>query len=285
MKTLQQNPRTLHFKVLFNDMAKYLKLLIVVAVISGFFSSCKLLNPTVMFRTKANYPYATGVDTLPEVYMLQPGDILNFRLFANQGFKIIDLTSIDDNNGGGSQLNVNSRNLFTYTIEPDSSVNLPIIGRVKVAGMNLKEAEVFIEDRYSNYYNDPFVIISVINRRVTIYPGGGTAQVVILENPYTSIIEALARAGGPSEGAKIHKVKVIRGNLGNPEIFKLDLSTPEGIAEAKLYYVRANDIIYVQPSYFVGRQVVGVTTQVLSLISSTILTYLLVVSLQNNNSN
>lgn len=261
-------------------MRKYLPLVVFLAMVAGMFSSCRLLNPSVMLRTKANYPYQTATDTVPQVYVIQPGDIVNFRLFSNQGFKIIDLTSLDES--GRSQYNMTAQNLFEYQIEPDSMINLPIIGRVKVAGMNLKEAELFLEDKYSNYYNDPFAMIRVINRRIIVYPGsGGSAQVIQLPNQYTTILEALALVGGISEGGRAHKVKVVRGNLADPEVYLLDLSTVEGLKEAKLYYVRANDIIYVQPSYFVGRQILSTTTQLLSLISSTILTYLLVVSLQN----
>ena len=97
-----------------------------------------------------------------------------------------------------------------------------------------------------------------------------------LQNEYTSIIEALAIAGGISTGGKAHKVKLIRGNLKDPEIYQLDLSTAQGLKEANLYYVRANDIIYVQPSYFAGKQILSSTAQVLGVISSLILTYFLI---------
>lgn len=264
-------------------MRNHVRLFLFVLLTATVFSGCKLFNPSVMLRTKANYPYATSTDTIPMVYITQPGDIVNFRLFSNQGFKIIDLTSLDE--GTRSQFNMTSQNLFTYLIEPDSMINLPIIGRVKIAGMNLTEAELFLEDKYSNYYNDPFVMLQVTNRRITVYPGeGGAAQVIQLTNQYTNILEALALAGGISDGGRAHKVKVVRGNLGKPQIFNLDLSTAEGLAEAKLYYVRPNDVIYVQPSYFAGKQILAATGQVLSIISSGILAYLLVLSIQNGGS-
>jgi len=227
-----------------------------------------------MLRTNRSYDYSEASDTLKRNYILQSGDIISFRLFSNQGFKIIDLTSLDE----GTRVNVNnSQNVFTYLIEVNGAINLPIIGRVQIAGLNLKEAELFLEEKYSNYYNDPYVMLQVNNRRMIVFPGtGGDAKVIELQNEYTSIIEALAIAGGISTGGKAHKVKLIRGNLKDPEIYQLDLSTAQGLKEANLYYVRANDIIYVQPSYFAGKQILSSTAQVLGVISSLILTYFLI---------
>ncbi|MEQ9188529.1 MAG: polysaccharide biosynthesis/export family protein [Cryomorphaceae bacterium] len=250
--------------------------LVALVLFAGLMSSCRLLDPSVMLKTKRDYPFGVASDTLPTDYIMQAGDVVMFRLFSNQGFKIIDLTSLDE----GSRVNagLNNQNTFTYLIEPDSSINLPIIGRAKIAGLNLKEAEAFLEDKFSNYYNDPFVMLQVNNRRVVVYPGaGGAAKVIQIDNQYTTVIEALALAGGISTGGKAHKIKVLRGNLDHPEVFKLDLSTVEGMKEANLVYVRANDIIYVEPSYFVGKQILQTTSSLLGLVSSLIVTYFLVV--------
>jgi len=273
-----KKPFTLHFKVLSNNSEMKLRTLIILAVFASFISSCKLFDPSVMLKTGRDYPYQVATDTMPEDYIMQPGDIINFRLFSNQGFKIIDLSSLDE----GTRINagLNNQNTFTYLIEADSSINLPIIGRSKVAGMNLKEAEAYLEDKYSNYYNDPFVMLQVNNRRVIVYPGqGGAAMVVRIQNEYTTVIEALAMAGGISDRGKAHKIKVLRGNLNNPEVYKLDLSTVEGMKEANLIYVRANDIIYVEPSYFAGKQILQTTSSILGLVTSLIVTYVLVLNL------
>lgn len=256
-------------------MRNPIKALIFMLLAAAALSSCKYLNPSVMLRTKRNYPYAQGVDSLPSRYLLQRGDLITMRVFANEGFRIVDLTTVES--GGVAVQAFSSQNNLLYVIEPDSSVNLPIIGRVKVAGMNLTEAELLIEDRYRNYYNQPFVMLQVQNRRITVFPGeGGAAQVIQLQNEQVSLIEALAMAGGISNGGKAYKVKVIRGHSASPEIFFIDLSTPEKFAEANVFYVRANDIVYVEPSYFAGERIVNSFAQAVSLVSSTILTVLLV---------
>lgn len=249
-----------------------LKYIFFFGLLSIFFSSCRIFNPSVMLKTPRDYEFSQGIDTIPESYVIQTGDILRFRLFSNQGFKIIDLTSSTDNVGNTNRNAFAIQDMIQYIVEPDSSVNLPILGRTKLASLSLKEAEIFLEEKYSNYYNDPYITLQIINRRIIVFPGsGGGAQVVQIQNEYTSLIEALALVGGISDLGKAHKVKVIRGNYENPEVFKINLSRIEGFAEAKTYYVRANDIVYVEPSYRPVQQSISAITQALSLVTSTLL--------------
>jgi polysaccharide biosynthesis/export protein len=269
----------LHLKVLYIMKSRLLSL-IAFGIVAVLLSNCRIMNPSIMLRTKKSYPFAEGVDSIPATYIIQKGDILNFRLFSNQGFKIIDLTTVDE--GSRNAQSPNQQNSFIYNVETDSVVNLPIIGRIKIAGYNLKDAEIMLEAKYSNYYNDPFIMLQIQNRRITVFPGaGGAAKVIQLENQYITVIEALALAGGISEGGKAYRVKIVRGNFKDPEIFSLDLSTPKGLAEANTYYVRANDILYVQSSYFAGKKILSTTTQILGLVSNIILTYVLIATLNS----
>jgi polysaccharide export outer membrane protein len=56
----------------------------------------------------------------------------------------------------------------------------------------------------------------------------------------------LALAGGIQDG-KAYKIKLIRGDLKNPTIYQIDLSTVDGLKQADLV-LQANDIIYVEPA-------------------------------------
>jgi polysaccharide export outer membrane protein len=251
-------------------------------LLSILFSSCRIFNPSVMLRTPRDYDFSQGIDTVPESYVIQTGDILRFRLFSNQGFKIIDLTSSTEGGANSSRNAFAIQDMISYLVEPDSSVNLPILGRTKLASLSLKQAEISLEEKFGNYYNDPYITMEIINRRIIIFPGsGGGARVVQIQNEYTSLIEALALVGGITDLGKAHKVKVIRGDFENPEVFKINLSTIEGFAEARTYYVRANDIIYVEPSYRPIQQSLAAITQILSFTTSTIISVVYLQSLSN----
>ena len=50
---------------------------------------------------------------------------------------------------------------FQYDLDGEGFVKLPILKKVKLAGMTIQEAETFLEKSYADYYVEPFVSIAV----------------------------------------------------------------------------------------------------------------------------
>jgi polysaccharide export outer membrane protein len=143
--------------------------------------------------------------------------------------------------------------------------------------MTIREAEKSLEAQYANFYNKPFVVVRVVNRRVTIFPGtGGSGRVVNLDNESTTVIEALALAGGITNTGKAKKIKLIRGDLRNPKVILLDLSTIEGVKQGNLL-LQANDIIYVEPVPRVSQEVLIQITPIVGIITSFALIYNIII--------
>lgn len=79
---------------------------------------------------------------------------------------------------------------------------------------------------------------------------------MLLANDETNVLQALATAGGITNDGKAYKIKLLRGELKNPQVFLFDLSTIEGIKERKMT-LQSNDIIYVEPVPRVGKSLVA----------------------------
>ena len=245
---------------------------IIVLALLVLTSCSKQINPSVMFRTPANYNYKVDQTIGNIEYKIAPSDILEFSVFTNDGFKLVDLTtsatSVTATGGSGA-----GPSSIKFTIEPDGLVKLPIIGKVKIDGYTVPEAEKMLESKYATYYNNPFVMLRIINKRVLVFPGsGGTGQVINIENNNTNLIEALALAGGLSVTGKAHKIKLIRGDHRNPEIHLIDLSTVEGMAKSNML-LQANDIIYVEPAPKFTQNILEELTPIVGIISSAFLIY------------
>ena len=120
-----------------------------------------------------------------------------------------------------------------------------------------------------------------MNRRVFVFGTSGgvgqlSAQVIPLENENMNIIEILAISGGLDKTSKSYNIKLIRGDLSNPNVYVLDLSTIEGMKKASLD-VQPNDIIYVERQRKLLLQTVNEAAPALSLFS-TLLTLLFLVT-------
>lgn len=252
----------------FNLIMRFLNYFLFLGVLVMTFSSCKVFRSNLMLKTPKDYDYDKLSDSLSsQDYKLAPNDIITVRIFSNDGFKIIDLA----NSNQFFQFEIN------YVIEKDGRVKLPLVGRVPLAGLTIRESETYLEQIYDTFYVKPFVSMKVVNRRVIVFPGnGGKAQVVSLTNNNTTVIEVLALTGGIAEDGKAYKVKLIRNeDKKKPQVFLMDLSEISGL-NAGNTIVMANDIVYVEPRYRFAKTLLGEITPVLTLISSTLLLYTLI---------
>ncbi len=242
-----------------------------------FLSSCNLRS-SVMFRTPRDYPYTVDQTIGNIEYRIAPNDIVGFSVYTNDGFRLIDLTtSIGAITGSGqsnSNVNFNSYNgSIQFPVEPDGMIKLPIVGKVKITGMSVREAEKMLEGLYATYYNKPFVVLRVVNRRVLVFPGsGGLGRVINIENENTTLIEALALAGGIAVTGKAKKIKLIRGDTREPQIMLIDLSTVEGMKQSNLM-LQANDIIYVEPVPRYSNEILSQIAPIVGIITSILLIY------------
>lgn len=236
-------------------------------ILASLISGCTI-NKDIMFKTQTDYPFAVYTDSSRANLRLQPNDMLQFRLFANDGFKMIDLVS----EGGARDASFLQRNAFTYNIESDGLVKLPLLGRVKLSGKTLREAEAYLEQLYTAFYNKPFVQLMVNNRRVVVFPGGGgDARTVMLENNNTSLLEVLGMAGGLSKRGNASKVKVFRyAETGERLVYQFDLSDISGLKYADMV-MQGDDVVYVQPTPEIAREIITDVAPVITLLSSILL--------------
>lgn len=226
---------------------------------------CSTINPSIMFKTKKDYKYAVLDTATNTEYRIAPNDVLDFKIYSNDGYKLVDVTSITITTG--------ILNPVQYLVELDGNVKFPVIGRVSLQGYTSREAQKILEEKYSVYYNKPFVFLKVINKRVMIFPGsGGAGHVLTLQNENTTLLEAIALAGGLSSTGKARRIKLIRNNEKNPQVQLIDLSTINGLKQANIV-LQANDIIYVDPVPKITEGVLAQITPIVGILSSFLLIY------------
>jgi polysaccharide export outer membrane protein len=218
-----------------------------------------------MLKTEKDFQFSKFSDSLIlENYKIAPNDELSLRVFANDGFKLIDITT---------QANANvARNTIDEIVDYEGMIKLPLIGRIKISGLTLRQAQAFLEKEYESQYIKPFIQLRIINKRVIVFPGTvGSARVVNLVNNNTTLFEAIAMAGGISTDGKAYRIKLIRRTSpeDKPEVFLIDLSTIEGI-KAGNTTVLANDIIYIEPRPRFGQKVLQEITPYLSILTTSL---------------
>jgi polysaccharide export outer membrane protein len=248
-------------------MRKFLLLFIVIASLS----SCRILRPNLMLKTPKDYVFDQISDTMSdEEYRISITDDISLRILSNEGFKLVDFSN---GGGGNGAATANNTSTIQTLVEHDGTIKVPLIGRVKVQGLTMREAEQLIETKFSEFYVGPYVILRVTNKRVSVFPGtGGTGKVVPIINLNTTVLEALAYAGGITDDGKAYRIKLVRNAKPKPRVYLIDLSTIDGLRAGNTV-VQANDIIYVEPRPRFISRAVGELAPYLSVFSSLILIY------------
>ena len=228
--------------------------------------SCTTMNRSRMLKTPRDYEFAEFPDSsIYEAYKISPDDIIRLRIYSNDGFKPLSIGSI------GQNQNQNQNNLFnSYRVQHDGTVKIPVLGDFKISGYSIQQAEELIENMLEKFYNSPFVILEVTNKRVYLFQGGNQASVINLNNDNTTLFEVLAQAGGISQNSNAKKIKIIRGNLREPTIYLIDLSKVESLEHTNLI-MQADDIIYIDPVINFANSITADIGSILGLISSTLL--------------
>lgn len=227
------------------------------------------INRDIMFKTATDHVYDTYQDSIANIVRIQPSDMLTFRLFANDGFRLIDLVS----EGTARETQILSRITFTYLVEVDGTVKLPLIGPTKVTGLTIRETEHMLEERFTQFYNRPFAQVQVMNRRVVVFPGGGgDARVVNLENNNTTLIEVLGMAGGLSKRGDARRIKLFRVDpeTRQRKTYLFDMSTIDGLKYGDIV-VQGDDVVYVQPTPELAREILSDLTPMVTLLTSILL--------------
>ena len=225
-----------------------------------------MVNPFAKEKVFKEAKGAIKNDSIPltplEDYRISPDDKLSFSLSTNNGSGIIErLSGISDNS-------IASVAFIEYLVRRDGTVDLPILGSVVIAGNTVKESEKLLTELYSAEYQQPFIQVKITNQRVIVFPGNGSdATVVILTNTNTTLMEALARAGGITDRGKANTVKLMRKVNGIREVYRMDLSTIEGLKYTDMI-VQANDYIYVEPTPEISREIAQDIVPIISIVSS-----------------
>ncbi|MEY5040876.1 MAG: hypothetical protein RLZZ414_411 [Bacteroidota bacterium] len=251
-------------------------------------NSCATLNKSRMLKTPLNYEFDKVVDSLRyEEYRVTIDDEIMFNMYNNNGYSFISLGTggagvalssaqgSSSGGGGGGMAMGGGMGMgmgMRYKVRPDSTIKVPLIGYIQVVGLTMGELENLMEEKLSHHYKDPFVIARIENKRIFVFNSGNAATIYQLQNQNTTLFEVLAATGGVPANSNASRIKVIRGNAKNPEIYLIDLSTINGISDAKMI-MQAGDIVYIDPFINYANFIVTDIGGVMGLLSSVIIVY------------
>jgi polysaccharide export outer membrane protein len=228
-----------------------------IAVLTLFFISGCSLKEYTLFQDDDRSEDPTEVnatvykDEMVFENKIQPNDRVGIMVYNQSGPG--QLTSMISSRGDTQTNTTNSENTGLLVTQ-EGTVDLPLVGSVKIEGYTQDEAAKFLMKEYGKYLRTPYVTVEIMNQRIFILGEVKNPGVVQVTNGTMNLIEAIARSGDLTDYAERQGILVIRGDLRNPQIRTIDLTQMSALRIASLY-LKPNDIIYVQPRATKGRKI------------------------------
>lgn len=153
----------------------------------------------------------------------------------------------------GSQYDSNGSmgggNSSGYLVEADGTINFPLIGEIKVAGMTRRQLVSLIQSRLEkgNYIKDPVVTVRFLNFHISILGEVNRPGTYNISTERITLFEALSLAGDLTIHGRRNRVAIIRETNGIRTILYHDLRSRD-IFQSPDYYLKQNDMVYVEPN-------------------------------------
>ena len=139
--------------------------------------------------------------------------------------------------------------LSGYVVDNNGDIDFPVLGKIHAAGLSrwALQEKITRELTERDLLKDMVVTIEFMNFKVSVLGEVKNPGTYSIEGDKVTVLEAIAMAGDLTIYGLRDEVYVIREENGERQNFKLDLRSKD-IFNSPAYYLRQNDIIYVQPN-------------------------------------
>jgi len=190
--------------------------------------------------------------SLSNTSKLFPNRKFEYRIQVNDVFSIRVL-GLDDANARlfnveatNASLALNDAALYVngFSVDKSGNVQLPSVGKVKMQGLTVGEAQELLQRKINEYFANATVILKLVSFRVSVLGQVERPGTYFVYNNQITLLEALSQAGGPSEmGDKEHVTLMRQSDQGTQALY-LDLGNAD-VLSSEYYYLLPNDVVYV----------------------------------------
>ncbi len=205
------------------------------------------------------------------VYLIKPGDVLSIQIYT-QDPNISRLFNLANTQTSTAYYSTEISTYITgFSVSDSGEVNLPVIGKVKIAGLPVHDAQETIQRAADKYLKDALVVVKLLSFRVTVIGEVKRPGTYINYKENLNIFEAIGLAGDLSDFGKRTNVLVMRNTPQGVKTFRMDLQD-KNIITSEGYFLQPNDTVIVEPR---KGKVMALNTPNIQLLLSTLTTLLL----------
>jgi len=177
--------------------------------------------------------------------VLQPDDLLSIIVSAQNTESVapFNLPQIP----GNYDILSNQNAIKSYLIDNAGEINFPVIGKITLAGLSRRQANLKLEGLISAYVKDPEVNLRILNFKVTVLGEVNRPGIVSIKGERITLLEALGNAGDLTIYGLRTDILLIREEQGVKAYQHINI-TQTDFVQSPYYYLNQNDILIVNPN-------------------------------------
>lgn len=181
--------------------------------------------------------------------LISENDILGIVISSLNPEASAIFNPININNIKSTTVTGNNTEPGGYLVNIDGTIQLPVLGTMKAAGLTKKQLKDNITSMIlsKKLLIDPLVEIRFLNYEVTVLGEVGHPTVITVPSERISLLKAIGLAGDLTIYGKRENVLLIREENGEKKTRHIDLNS-SNFFNSPYYYLQPNDVIYVQPN-------------------------------------
>jgi len=194
---------------------------------------------------------------------IQPDDILAITVYSldPKAAEPFNLRQLGPETGGE-----NAGTARGYLVDAQGHIDFPVLGQIQLQGKTMPEAKAHITKLLTDYIKDPIVQLRFTNFRVTVLGEVTTPATFTLPDEQVSIFELLGMAGDLTAYGNRRNILVVREQNGQRTFGRINLQARD-VFESPYFYLKQNDLIYIEPRKEVTATVRDPLTQVLPYVT------------------
>lgn len=181
--------------------------------------------------------------------IIQTNDLLNIAIMTldqSEGSALIRSSQSTHAVQSFSNQISGTREVSAYMVDKDGNVELPEVGKIKVAGITTTQAREIIRGKVEKLYRDPAVYVRFANFNISVIGEVAKPAQYTVPSEKVSILDAIAMAGDLTVHGKRENVLLIREVDGAKQFIRFNLNSSD-IFQNPFFYLKQGDVIYVEP--------------------------------------
>ena len=150
----------------------------------------------------------------------------------------------------------NNGEISGYTLDDKGNIDFPVIGTLHIAGMTKSQIAALIKKRLiaEDLVKDPVVTVEYMNLCISVLGEVTQPGRYSIDRDKVTVLDAISMAGDLTIYGKREKVLVLREENGVQHVYGINLCSAEHLYTSPVYYLRQNDVVYVEPNNVRARQ-------------------------------